>query len=53
MTGELLAPVVELANAGKFHVRVDEQLSLDDVAKAWQLSREGHTAGKIVLEITH
>jgi NADPH:quinone reductase-like Zn-dependent oxidoreductase len=53
VTGELLAPVVELANAGKFRVRIDEQLTLDDVAKAWQLSREGHTAGKIVLEISH
>jgi len=53
VTGELLAPVVELANAGKFHVRIDQSLSLDDVAKAWQLSREGHTAGKLVLEIAH
>jgi NADPH:quinone reductase-like Zn-dependent oxidoreductase len=53
VTGELLAPVVELANADKFRVRIDQQLTLDDVAKAWQLSREGHIAGKIVLEVSH
>ena len=53
VTGELLAPVVELANAGKFHVRIEQRFTLDDVAKAWQLSREGHIAGKIVLEISH
>jgi NADPH:quinone reductase-like Zn-dependent oxidoreductase len=52
VTGEMLPRVVELANAGKFRVSVEQRLSLADVAKAWDSSRAGHTRGKIVLEVS-
>jgi NADPH:quinone reductase-like Zn-dependent oxidoreductase len=51
VNGQLLAPVVELANAGKFHISVEKRMSLADAAKAWTESRDGHVRGKIVLDI--
>jgi NADPH:quinone reductase-like Zn-dependent oxidoreductase len=51
VTGELLAPVVELADAGKFRIKIEQQLPLEDAAKAWAESRAGHTGGKIILTL--
>ena len=49
--GQLLAEVGKLADAGKFAVNVDAKFPLDKVDEAWQLSRTGHTRGKIVLTL--
>ena len=51
-TGEMLAHVVELANAGKYHVYLDRRLPLEEANTAWDLNRAGHTRGKIVLEVS-
>jgi len=49
---DMLARVVELADAGKFKVFVDETYSLADAAKAWAKSREGHTRGKLIVVVS-
>jgi NADPH:quinone reductase-like Zn-dependent oxidoreductase len=49
---EMLARVGELADAGKFKVHVDEVYSMTDAAKAWEKSREGHTRGKLIIQVT-
>lgn len=51
VNGQMLAQVVELANAGKFHISVEKRMSLNDAAKAWVESRDGHVRGKIVIDI--
>lgn len=51
VTGEWLVPVVELANAGKFRILIEQRLTLADAAKAWAASRAGHTGGKIILSV--
>jgi NADPH:quinone reductase-like Zn-dependent oxidoreductase len=52
VNGEMLARVVELADAGKFRISVERVMALPDVAAAWEASRAGHTRGKIVLEVS-
>jgi NADPH:quinone reductase-like Zn-dependent oxidoreductase len=49
---EMLARVVELAEAGKFKVYVDEIYSMEDAGKAWARSREGHTRGKLIIRVS-
>ena len=49
---ELLARVVELAEAGKFKVFVDETYSLADASKAWEKNRAGHTRGKLIIKVS-
>jgi NADPH:quinone reductase-like Zn-dependent oxidoreductase len=49
---DLLARVVELADAGKFKVFVDGTFPLADAAKAWDKSREGHTRGKLIIKVS-
>src|SRR6187399_485037 len=49
---DMLARVVELADAGKFKVFVDGTFSLADAAKAWDKSREGHTRGKLIIQVS-
>ncbi len=51
-TGEMLPHVVELADAGKLHIHIDRTLPLADAARAWELSRAGHTRGKIILRVS-
>jgi len=51
-TGELLGSLSELADLGKFRVHIDRQFPLADAAKALELNREGHTGGKIILEVS-
>jgi NADPH:quinone reductase-like Zn-dependent oxidoreductase len=49
---DMLARVVELADAGKFKVFVDATYSLADASKAWDKSREGHTRGKLIIQVS-
>ena len=49
--GQLLAEVGRLADAGRFSVNVDAKFPLDRVSEAWELSRTGHTRGKIILTL--
>jgi NADPH:quinone reductase-like Zn-dependent oxidoreductase len=51
-TGGLLGALSALADQGKFHIHIDRQFPLANAAKALQLNREGHTAGKIILEVS-
>lgn len=52
VNGELLSNLVELANAGKYRITIDRLMPLSDAAKAWEISREGHVRGKIVLQVS-
>ncbi|HEY6123819.1 MAG TPA: NADP-dependent oxidoreductase [Steroidobacteraceae bacterium] len=49
---DMMAKVVELADAGKFKVHVDGTYTLADAAKAWVKSREGHTRGKLIIQVS-
>ena len=49
---DMLARVVELADAGSFTVNVDETYSLADAPKAWAKSRAGHTRGKLIIRVS-
>jgi NADPH:quinone reductase-like Zn-dependent oxidoreductase len=48
---DLLAEVVKLADAGTFKVFVEAEFSLADAAKAWDRNREGHTRGKLIINV--
>jgi NADPH:quinone reductase-like Zn-dependent oxidoreductase len=47
--GQLLSEVGKLADAGRFSMHVDARFPLARTAEAWDMSRTGHTRGKIVL----
>ncbi|MFZ3495521.1 NADP-dependent oxidoreductase [Streptomyces sp. 5.8] len=49
--GADLAELGRLADAGQLTVTVAETFPLAELSAAFELSREGHTAGKIVLEV--
>jgi NADPH:quinone reductase-like Zn-dependent oxidoreductase len=49
---EVLARLMELADAGRFKVNVEEAYPMADAAKAWARSREGHTRGKLVIRVS-
>jgi NADPH:quinone reductase-like Zn-dependent oxidoreductase len=49
---EVLQKVMELADAGKFKVNVEEAFAMEDTAKAWAKSRAGHTRGKLVIKVS-
>lgn len=49
--GADLAELGRLADAGQLTVTVAETFPLAELAAAFELSREGHAAGKIVLEV--
>jgi NADPH:quinone reductase-like Zn-dependent oxidoreductase len=51
-TGEMLGHVSELANEGKLHIHIDRSLPLTQAAQALELNRQGHTGGKIILEVS-
>jgi len=51
-TGEMLGALSELADQGKFRIHIDRQFPLAEAAKALELSRQGHTGGKIILEVS-
>ena len=49
---EMLARIGELADAGKFRVHVEGVYPMADAAKAWEKSREGHTRGKLIIQVS-
>jgi len=49
---ELLARVDELADAGKFKVYVGGVYPMADAARAWEKSRDGHTRGKLIIQVS-
>ncbi|MFJ6795195.1 NADP-dependent oxidoreductase [Streptomyces sp. NPDC091268] len=49
--GSDLAELGGLVDSGKLTVTVAKTFPLNELAAAFELSREGHTAGKIVLEV--
>jgi len=49
---DMLARVVELADAGKFKVYVEGVYSMEDAAKAWDKSRAGHARGKLIIQVS-
>ena len=51
-TGEMLGSLSELADRGKFHVHIDQRFPLAEAAKALELNHQGHTGGKIILEVS-
>lgn len=51
-TGEMLGFVSELADQGRFHIHIDRQFPLNEAAQALELNRQGHTGGKIILEVS-
>jgi len=51
-TGEMLGSLSALADEGKFAVHIDRQFPLADAAQALALNHEGHTSGKIILEVS-
>jgi NADPH:quinone reductase-like Zn-dependent oxidoreductase len=51
-TGEMLGSLSALADAGKFAIHIDRQFPLADAAQALALNRQGHTGGKIILEVS-
>jgi NADPH:quinone reductase-like Zn-dependent oxidoreductase len=49
---DMLARLMELADAGKFKVNVEEGFAMADAARAWEKSRSGHTRGKLVIKVS-
>jgi NADPH:quinone reductase-like Zn-dependent oxidoreductase len=49
---QTLARVCELAEAGKFKVHVDGVYPMSEAAKAWEKSRDGHTRGKLIIQVS-
>jgi NADPH:quinone reductase-like Zn-dependent oxidoreductase len=51
-SADLMERVVELADAGKFKVHVEATYPMEETAKAWAKSRDGHTRGKLVIVVS-
>jgi NADPH:quinone reductase-like Zn-dependent oxidoreductase len=51
-TGETLGALSELAEQGKLRVHIEQQFPLAEAPKALELNRQGHTGGKIILEVS-
>ena len=51
-TGETLSSLSKLADEGKFRIHIDRQFPLAEAAQALELNRQGHTGGKIILEVS-
>lgn len=47
VTGEMLSHV------GRLAVRIERTFTLDQAAQAWEAGRQGHTAGKMIVEVSH
>lgn len=47
----LMTKVVELIDAGKYKVNVDQTFELADAQEAWDVSRQKHTRGKLVIRV--
>lgn len=51
VNGEMLPALVDLANAGRYRISIDERMPLAEAARAWEISRAGHVRGKIILVV--
>jgi NADPH:quinone reductase-like Zn-dependent oxidoreductase len=51
--GAMLGFLSDLAGQGKFHVKIEKRLSWTDANEAWEINRQGHTGGKLILEVSH
>jgi NADPH:quinone reductase-like Zn-dependent oxidoreductase len=51
VNGEVLGALSDLANGGKLRINVERRLPLAEAAQAWDLNQQGHTGGKIILEV--
>jgi hypothetical protein len=51
VTGEMLGSVSQLAGEGMLAVRIERRLSLEEVGQGWDLGRQGHTGGKMIIEV--
>jgi NADPH:quinone reductase-like Zn-dependent oxidoreductase len=49
---DLLARIVELAEAGKLKVFVEQAYPMEEATQAWEKSRTGHTRGKLVIRVS-
>jgi NADPH:quinone reductase-like Zn-dependent oxidoreductase len=49
---DMLARVMELADAGMFKVHVDGSFAMADAAQAWAKSRTNHTRGKLIIKVS-
>jgi NADPH:quinone reductase-like Zn-dependent oxidoreductase len=49
---DMLARVMELAEAGQFKVNVEQSFPMADAGKAWEKSRDGHTRGKLIIKVS-
>jgi NADPH:quinone reductase-like Zn-dependent oxidoreductase len=49
---DMLARVMELADAGKFKVHVDQTFAMADASQAWDKSRSHHTRGKLIIKVS-
>jgi hypothetical protein len=47
-----LADVARLCSEGLFRLRVEQTFSLEQTAKAQEVSANGHVAGKLVITIS-
>lgn len=52
VNGAMLGFLSDLANRGKFHIKIEQRLSWMDANEAWEINRQGHTGGKIILEVS-
>ena len=52
VNGQQLQAIVDFANNNKYGINVERKMPLEDVAKAWELNKAGHTRGKIVLVVS-
>lgn len=52
VNGQMLRFVSELAGQGKLHIHIDRTWPLAEAAQALDLNRQGHTGGKIILEVS-
>jgi NADPH:quinone reductase-like Zn-dependent oxidoreductase len=49
---DMLARLMDLADAGKLTVNVEEVFAMADAARAWEKNRNGHTRGKLVIRVS-
>jgi NADPH:quinone reductase-like Zn-dependent oxidoreductase len=52
VTGEMLGSISALAERGKLRIHIERRFPLAEAAQALELNRQGHTAGKIILEVS-
>ena len=47
----MMRRLTELVNRGQFRVHIDKRFSIEQAAEAQEYNRQGHTEGKVVIEI--